>query len=166
MPTPVLPQTGSPSTLEPVRFNMMTGHDGFLPHSPHRVLYQGELYPSAFHLFEALKFLRNERHDIAARIREMENPADVHPLSERMKEYAKEGFERELMEYMDEALYLKFTQHPDLRDQLLNTGVADLIYAEATDPVWGEGTLGQGMNHLGIALRRLRERLRAELAGQ
>ncbi|KZT29462.1 hypothetical protein NEOLEDRAFT_1056782 [Neolentinus lepideus HHB14362 ss-1] len=143
---------------------MLTGHDGFLPHSPHTVLYGGELYPSAFHLFEALKFLRNGRHDIAAQIRTTENPADVHPLSERMKEFAKAGFERELMEYMDEALYAKFTQHPQLRELLLNTGVADLIYAEATDPVWGEGRLGQGMNHLGIALRRLRERLRAEMA--
>jgi predicted NAD-dependent protein-ADP-ribosyltransferase YbiA (DUF1768 family) len=62
---------------------------------------------------------------------------------------------------MEEVLYLKFKQHPDLRSLLMGTGVADLIYAEANDTFWGEGALGQGANELGKALMRVRVRLRA-----
>ena len=44
----------------------------------------------------------------------------------------------------------------------MDTGTADIIYAEATDPYWGEGPAGQGSNELGRAIVRVRERLRAE----
>jgi ribA/ribD-fused uncharacterized protein len=63
---------------------------------------------------------------------------------------------------MYEVLYLKFRQHPNLRDLLLNTGRADIIYAEPSDAFWGEGVAGQGTNQLGKALVGVRERLRAE----
>ena len=63
---------------------------------------------------------------------------------------------------MEEVLYLKFKQHPDLRSLLLNTSVAPLVYAEANDPFWGEGPTGQGTNELGKALMRVRDRLVAE----
>ena len=63
---------------------------------------------------------------------------------------------------MEEVLYLKFKQHPDLRNLLMNTGAADIIYAEASDPYWGEGPVGQGQNELGKAIVRVRERLRRE----
>lgn len=59
-------------------------------------------------------------------------------------------------------LYLKFKQHPDLRSLLMNTGMADIIYSDASDSYWGEGQLGQGANELGKAIVRVRERLRRE----
>ena len=66
---------------------------------------------------------------------------------------------------MDDVLHQKFRQHSDLRNLLLNTGNAELIYAEVTDPFWGEGPAGQGENQLGKALMRVRERLRQEVSG-
>jgi ribA/ribD-fused uncharacterized protein len=66
---------------------------------------------------------------------------------------------------MDEVLYQKFRQHSDLRSLLLNTGNSELIYAEVTDPFWGEGPSGQGANELGRALMRVRDRLRQEVSG-
>ena len=63
---------------------------------------------------------------------------------------------------MEEVLYLKFKQHPDLRSLLMNTGTADVIYSEANDAYWGEGPTGQGTNELGKAIVRVRERLRKE----
>ena len=62
---------------------------------------------------------------------------------------------------MEEVLYLKFSQHPDVRTLLLNTGSAEIIYAEPNDAFWGEGIDGQGANQLGKVLVRVRERLRA-----
>ena len=66
---------------------------------------------------------------------------------------------------MEDVIYLKFKQHPELRSLLMNTGKADLIYAETTDSFWGEGPLGQGANELGKSLVRVREKLRAEASG-
>ena len=63
---------------------------------------------------------------------------------------------------MEEVLYLKFKQHPDIRHLLMSTGVAPIIYAEADNAHWGDGPQGQGSNELGKALVRVRDRLRAE----
>ena len=51
-----------------VRFNGYGKYWGLLRESPHRVKYQDELYPTALHLFEALKFLEH-RPDLADQIR-------------------------------------------------------------------------------------------------
>ena len=63
---------------------------------------------------------------------------------------------------MEEALYLKFRQHPELRSLLMGTGNAELVYAETKDSFWGEGRSGEGKNELGKALVRVRDKLRAE----
>lgn len=59
---------------------------------------------------------------------------------------------------MVEVLYLKFTQHANLRSQLLETFDAELIYSDPTDPFWGEGT-GGGANTYGRLLEQVRARL-------
>ena len=66
---------------------------------------------------------------------------------------------------MEDVLYRKFIQHPEIRGLLLSTGLSELIYAEPADPLWGEGPSGQGSNELGQALMRVRERLQHELSG-
>lgn len=64
---------------------------------------------------------------------------------------------------MEEALYQKFIQHERLRELLLETGDAELIYTDPNDAFWGDGPMGQGVNALGQALCRVRDRLRREL---
>lgn len=63
---------------------------------------------------------------------------------------------------IENVLYEKFVQHPNLCSLLLSTNAAELIYAEATDPFWGDGPVGQGLNELGKALMRVRDHLREE----
>ena len=60
---------------------------------------------------------------------------------------------------MDDVLYLKFLQHPDLRELLLTTYPAYLVYVESEDAFWGDGA-GVGRNEFGKSLMRVRERLR------
>ena len=62
---------------------------------------------------------------------------------------------------MDEVIYHKLLQHPGLRAMLLDTGLAEIIFAD-TDLFWGEGPLHDGANELGRSLMRVRDRLRAE----
>ncbi len=62
---------------------------------------------------------------------------------------------------MEEVLYQKFIQHPQLRALLMSTGNADLVFSDP-DTTWGDGQIGQGMNWLGHALMRVRSRFREE----
>ena len=63
---------------------------------------------------------------------------------------------------VDEVLYLKFTQHDDLAELLLNTGNRELVYTEFSDGFWSAWP--QAPNQLGLALMRTRERMRSEMA--
>jgi hypothetical protein len=72
-----------------VRFNGYTSeYLGLLYHSPHMVLYEDELYPTALHLFGALKFLEH-RPDIADRIRLCEHVEDVTAMSASFAEHTR-----------------------------------------------------------------------------
>jgi len=79
-----------------------------------------------------------------------------------MQEFVRADWGQVFLQRVEEVLYLKFKQHPDLRSLLMNTGVGDIIYADPNEPYWGEGPVGQGANELGKAIVRARERLRRE----
>ncbi|KDQ64093.1 hypothetical protein JAAARDRAFT_116903 [Jaapia argillacea MUCL 33604] len=160
MPLPTLSQP--PPT--PIRFSQDSPHRSFLPNSSHRILYRDRLFPTVLHLLEAFKFL-DDRDDLAEHLRMCEDVVVMNENSRRLEHLARPGWGNHVLEWMDEALYLKFTQHADLRDLLLNTGSADLVFASTTDPIWGDGPDGQGANFLGKALMRLRDRLRIEMSG-
>ncbi|KAF7984751.1 hypothetical protein HWV62_11707 [Athelia sp. TMB] len=155
------PAESDPNRPPPVRFDHTSPLSGFMNHSPHRVLYQNHTYPSALHLLEALKFI-GHRPELAERIRAVRDVQDVYPLSASMQEFVRADWGQVFLQSVEEVLYMKFKQHPDLRSQLMNTGSADIIYAEAEDAYWGEGPAGQGTNELGKSIMRVRERLRRE----
>ena len=63
---------------------------------------------------------------------------------------------------MEEVLYLKFTQHEDLREELISTHPAQLIWASKRDALFGSGPHEKGQNELGKLLMSVRDRLRDE----
>lgn len=63
---------------------------------------------------------------------------------------------------MEDALYNKFIQHPDLRALLFSTFGAEIIFEDEEDEFWGDGGASQGANELGKCLVRVRERLRED----
>jgi ribA/ribD-fused uncharacterized protein len=163
MPTSTSAPAGpaDPSRPPPVRFDHQSPLAGFMNHSPHRILYQNTLYPSALHLLEAIKF-HPHRPDLSEQIRAVKDVQDVYPLSASMNEFVRGDWGQVFSQTVEEVLYLKFKQHPDLRSLLMNTGLADIIYSDLGDSYWGEGPTGQGANELGRAIMRVRERLRRE----
>jgi len=74
---------------------------------------------------------------------------------------AKPGWEEIRIGQMEEVQMAKFTQHPELKEKLIATGDAELIYNnECGDEYWGVFQ-GKGENNLGKVLMRVRERLAA-----
>jgi predicted NAD-dependent protein-ADP-ribosyltransferase YbiA (DUF1768 family)/protein-tyrosine phosphatase len=64
-------------------------------------------------------------------------------------------WERTKVEYMYQVLILKFEQHPELKEALMNTGLRKLLYI-SKDDFWGCGMHNNGRNQHGILLCRLR----------
>ena len=54
-------------------------------------------------------------------------------------------------------MYLKFSQHPELKEKLLATGNEDLLEANPYDNKYGIGRDGKGQNLTGKCLMRVRE---------
>jgi len=63
---------------------------------------------------------------------------------------------------MDEVIWHKFNQHQLLKEELLATGDAELVEDSDKDAFWGIGADRKGRNQLGLALEKLRVRLRTE----
>ncbi|KAF8464206.1 hypothetical protein DFH94DRAFT_658875 [Russula ochroleuca] len=143
-----------------IKVNGYGEFSGLLHSSPHEVLYEGELYPTALHLFEARKFLFH-RPDLADRIRQCKRVEEVISISAEVADFVRRDWGNVILSTMDEVLYLKFRQHDDLRRLLFSTYPVELVYVESRDLFWGDGA-GAGMNELGKSLMRVCERLRVE----
>lgn len=166
----------------PITFSQSTPqHYGFLNHAPFRVMYQNITYPSATHLYEALKYIPdstgpapqgwNPRPDLANQICMTRNANEVYALSATFRQHERPDWGLVFLRVMEEVLYTKFKQHPNLRTLLMETAPAELIYQDPDDLFWSDGRRpddpadgfpGPGENQLGKALVRVRERLRAE----
>ncbi|KZT06498.1 DUF1768-domain-containing protein [Laetiporus sulphureus 93-53] len=129
--------------------------------SPHPVHYEHKSYPTALHLFEAMKFM-GHKPDIAERIRACPTVEEARAVSESASSEVRPDWERVVLENLDEVLYHKFIQHPALRALLMGTGTTSLLVSDSQDSFFGDGPIGQGANQLGKALMRVRERLREE----
>lgn len=124
--------------------------------SPHRVLYQNKLYPTALHLLEALKFLKN-RPDLSEQIRAEQDTQVALTLSTSFQDHVREDWRRVSQTSLEDVMYQKLKQHPDLRDLFLGTGDAPIVYSDEKDTSWVENA-----NEPGRALEKVRERLRRE----
>jgi len=167
-------------------------YSNLLIHSPHRIMYQNQTYPTGTHLFEALKFLPlpsayssltswSARPELASQIQHTPNPNAVYALtsSSYFSSQVRPDWTQIYLKLMREIVLLtKFKQHPSIRGLLLETGNAELGYVDPSDEFWSLGRVGDlsegdrvveyhsaewtGQNELGKALMWVRDRLRAE----
>ena len=122
----------------------------------------GVVWPTTEHYFQALKFPTLEEYREKIR-------ADPSPRKAKDMGQCPDGFREDWEQVKDEVMYkalrAKFTQHPNLRQELEATGGAYLI-EHCRDKYWGDnldgGTGEKGKNMLGKLLCRLRDELRKE----
>ncbi|KAE9400898.1 DUF1768-domain-containing protein [Gymnopus androsaceus JB14] len=135
---------------------------GFTNFSAHPVIYNGKRYPTSEHLFQSFKF-QGYRPDIAEHIRTCGGrPSAAFQEAHRYQPHVRSDWLKVNIEKMDETLHHKFTQHPDLMKELLDTGNAELVEDSDKDSFWGIGSDGKGRNELGKALERLRAQFRGD----
>jgi ribA/ribD-fused uncharacterized protein len=147
---------------EPIKFYHLNKPYGFFSNfALYEIVLKEKQWPTSEHYFQAQKFANThheeEIHQAAAARESAEMGRDRHRPLRPDWEAVKDNV-------MREALYAKFTQHPDLTEKLLSTGTAKLIEHTQNDRYWGDGGDGTGLNRLGELLMEIRDRIRADLS--
>lgn len=110
-------------------------------------------YPCSFVDVNGLRFNCSEQYfmykkcllfepnniDAQQRILNETNPTTIKSLGRRVKNYHENIWRSYRFAIMKQALYLKFSQNPELKDILLNTLSARIYEASKWDKIWGIG---------------------------
>lgn len=121
------------------------------------IAYEGIMYPSTEHAFQASKSLeRSERLYIA----EAPTASEAKRRGRALKPI-RSDWEQVRLKIMEDLLEIKFRQ-PLLRRRLLNTGRANLIEGNTWGDIFWGVCAGVGENHLGRLLMKIRDRIRKE----
>ncbi|WP_249744420.1 NADAR family protein [Pseudomonas sp. SORT22] len=131
---------------------------------------QGLHYPSAEHYMMAGKARLFDDQATLAKILAARTPAEAKKLGREVAGYDDAAWVAERSAIVEQANLLKFEQNPGLRTFLLSTAGQVLVEASPLDSIWGIGLDAkaaqaadprqwQGLNLLGYALMRVRERL-------
>jgi len=135
--------------------NRFNGNYAFLSNfhaSP--ITYEGIQYPTAEHAFQAAKARTQEEKQYIAGLA---SPGLAKRAGRKVKLI--ENWDQKRVEIMTEIVRLKFTQNPELAQQLLDTGDDELIEGNTWgDTFWGVCD-GVGFNHLGSILMQIRSEL-------
>jgi ribA/ribD-fused uncharacterized protein len=156
--------TGGPTA--PSAIDSFSGRWRFLSNFfPAPFMYDGRLWPTSEHAFNAMKSLdMGEQNGVAA----ASTPAEAKRRGRQVR--LRSDWDATVRyQVMREVLYAKFTANPGRVRALLSTGTARLVEGNTWhDQTWGDCRCGRpacaepGQNHLGQMLMELRERLRRE----
>ncbi len=102
-----------------------------------------------------------------------DNPRDQKAFGRRVKGFDKDKWEAVCREYVYEGNYAKFTQNPEMCEELFSTGKLEIVEASPEDKIWGIGlhesdsrvhdkSKWEGTNWLGEAIMRVRKQLKDE----
>jgi len=122
---------------------------------PAEVEFEGRKYPSVEHAYQAAKSLDPaDRERIAA----LKTPAEAKAAGRALK--VRPDWDTAKFDVMERCVLYKFSNHPELKQKLLDTGDAELIEGNTWgDRIWGVYQ-GEGENRLGKILMKVREQLK------
>ena len=128
--------------------------------APYPIVLHGKEWPTSEHYFQAQKFAGTPHEE---EIRQVRSPAIAARMGRSRKRPLRPDWETVKDEIMGEAVWAKFSQHPELRAILLSTNDALIVEHTSRDSYWGDGGGGHGQNRLGQILMQVRDRLRNEV---
>lgn len=136
--------------------------------------YMGKKFNSSEQLFMYMKAKAFNDHEKAHEIlTKGQNPRDAKNMGREVINYDEKIWSKYREEAMYKAIYLKFSQYPELKKKLLDTGNKILVEGTPFDPIWGvmikwdddrilDEKNWKGQNLLGKVLMRVRDDLREE----
>lgn len=132
---------------------------------------QGVVYKSAEHYMMAEKARVFGEEAMREKIIQSNSPAAAKKLGRQVQNFNQKIWEENRFEIVKKANYLKFSQHKELREYLLQTNKRILVEASPVDAIWGIGLPAdhnnasnpkrwRGLNLLGFALMEVRDELK------
>ena len=144
--------------MDLIKFHRVGDDYGWLSNSaPYPISLESKMWYTAEHYFQTQKF-----HDetVQKEILRTRSAVEVIRIASNPKLRVRRDWDKLKVGFMLTAVRTKFTQIPDLKKLLLNTGEAELIDHTADDSYWGDGGDGSGKNMLGMVLMDVRDELR------
>lgn len=118
---------------------------------------QPTTFPTVEHYFHYQKAnLFNDRSSKIA-ILNTPDPLQAKRIGRQVNNFDPKAWNAVAEKHIANGMYLKFSQHPDLKEKLLATGNEDLLEANPYDNKYGIGRDGKGQNLTGKCLMRVRE---------
>ena len=127
--------------------------------SLHPFDYEGKSWPTSEHYFQAHKFITTDSA-YAERIRQAETARLCADMGRDRSHPLRPDWDAVKDDVMRLAVFLKFVEHDDIRQVLIDTQDETLIEKTTNDYYWGVGTRGDGKNMLGVILEETRAILR------
>ena len=133
----------------------------------------GVQYTSAEHYMMAGKASLFQDDEMLEKIIQARSPAEAKKLGRQVRNFDGQIWDQHSREIVVQGNYLKFSQHPELSEFLLNTGNRIIVEASPRDRIWGIGmgkdnpaasfpSRWRGKNYLGFCLMEVRDKLMKE----
>lgn len=125
--------------------------------SAHAVEFEGKLYPTAEHAYQASKFNDPNAKEM---IREAKSPLEAKTIAHSSYGNGEVGdWKRTKVAKMESILRAKLAQHKEVEQALINSSDAYIVEDSPVDDFWGGGKDGTGENHLGKLWMKLRDEI-------
>ena len=122
--------------------------------SAHAVEFEGKLYPTSEHAYQAAKCTDPKGKE---EIRNARSPERGKTLANEVYKEARDpDWQNKKVGVMERVLRAKLAQHPEAVEALQESGQDDIVEDSPTDYFWGEGADGSGQNMLGKLWMKLR----------
>jgi N-glycosidase YbiA len=122
--------------------------------SAHAIEFEGKLYPTSEHAYQAAKCTAPQGRE---EIRQARSPLQAKMLANETYRAAKDpDWEGKKVSVLEAILRAKLAQHPEAQEALIESGQEEIIEDSPTDYFWGEGADGSGQNMLGKLWMKLR----------
>ena len=122
--------------------------------SAHAIEIDGIIYPTAEHAF---KF---EDEALSKRIIDCPSPIAAFKLGKELKPQRRTDWDDIKVDVLTNIIRHKAQQNADVKEALLLTGVERIVEVNPNDDFWGDGPDGNGKNHTGEILMKIRDELK------
>lgn len=124
--------------------------------SAHVIEFQGTKYATAEHAFHAQKF---DDTELREQIINCGSPLSAWELGRKLKPQRRADWEDVKVGILTDIIREKVKQHSEVRTALEQTGDREIVEVNDDDDFWGTGADGNGQNHTGKILMKVRDEL-------